>query len=45
VLLAQLPDKPRLPIEYVKIEGRSVEETARLTGLSASAVKIGVHGG
>jgi RNA polymerase sigma-70 factor (ECF subfamily) len=45
VLLARLPDKQRLPIEYVKIEGRSVEETARLTGLSASAVKVGVHRG
>jgi RNA polymerase sigma-70 factor (ECF subfamily) len=45
VLLAQLPDKQRLPIQYVKIEGLSVEETARLTGLSASAVKIGVHRG
>jgi RNA polymerase sigma-70 factor (ECF subfamily) len=45
LLLAQLPNKQRLPIEYVKIEGRSVEGTARLTGLSASAVKIGVHRG
>jgi RNA polymerase sigma-70 factor (ECF subfamily) len=45
VLLAQLPDKQRLPIEYVKIEGLSVEETARRTGLSVSAVKVGVHRG
>jgi RNA polymerase sigma-70 factor, ECF subfamily len=45
VLLAQLPDKQRLPIEYVKIEGLSVEETARRTGLSISAVKVGVHRG
>jgi RNA polymerase sigma-70 factor (ECF subfamily) len=45
VLLAQLPDKQRLPIEYVKIEGLSVEETALRTGLSASAVKVGVHRG
>jgi RNA polymerase sigma-70 factor (ECF subfamily) len=45
VLLAQLPDRQRLPIEYVRIEGLSVEETARLTGLSVSAVKIGVHRG
>jgi len=29
----------------VKIEGLSVEETARLTGMSASAVKVGVHRG
>jgi len=45
VLLAQLPDKQRLPIQYVKIDGLSVEETARLTGLSPSAVKVGVHRG
>ncbi len=45
VLLARLPDKQRLPIECVKIEGLSVEETARLTGLSVSAVKVGVHRG
>lgn len=45
VLLALLPDKQRLPIQHVKIEGLSVEETARLTGLSPSAVKVGVHRG
>ena len=45
VLLARLPDKQRLPIECVKIEGLSVEETARRTGLSESAVKVGVHRG
>jgi RNA polymerase sigma-70 factor, ECF subfamily len=45
VLLAQLPDKQRLPIEYVKIEGLSVEEAAQRTGLSPSAVKVGVHRG
>jgi RNA polymerase sigma-70 factor (ECF subfamily) len=45
VLLRQLPDKQRLPIEYVKIEGLSVAETARRTGLSESAVKVGVHRG
>jgi RNA polymerase sigma-70 factor (ECF subfamily) len=44
-LLAKLPDRQRLPIEHVKIAGRSVAETARLTGLSESAVKIGVHRG
>jgi RNA polymerase sigma-70 factor (ECF subfamily) len=44
-LLAQLPDKQRLPIVHVKLEGRSVVETARLTGLSESAVKVGVHRG
>ncbi|HPU50979.1 MAG TPA: sigma-70 family RNA polymerase sigma factor [Burkholderiaceae bacterium] len=44
-LLATLPDKQRLPIVHVKIEGLSVIETAQLTGLSVSAVKIGVHRG
>ena len=44
-LLQTLPDKQRLPIEYVKLEGLSVVETARLTGLSESAVKVGVHRG
>ena len=45
VLLETLPDKQRLPIQHVKLEGLSVVETARLTGLSESAVKIGVHRG
>jgi len=44
-LLAGLPDKQRLPIECMKIEGLSVAETARRTGLSESAVKVGVHRG
>jgi RNA polymerase sigma-70 factor, ECF subfamily len=44
-LLEQLPERQRLPIVHVKLEGLSVSETARLTGLSESAVKIGVHRG
>ncbi|RKT21729.1 RNA polymerase sigma-70 factor (ECF subfamily) [Paraburkholderia sp. RAU2J] len=44
-LLEQLPDRQRLPIMHVKLEGLSVTETAQLTGLSESAVKIGVHRG
>jgi RNA polymerase sigma-70 factor, ECF subfamily len=44
-LLSELPDKQRLPIEYVKIEGLSVARAAELTGLSPSAVKVGVHRG
>lgn len=44
-LLDQLPDKQRLPIIHVKLEGRSVAETVALTGLSESAVKVGVHRG
>lgn len=44
-LLETLPDRQRLPIVHVKIEGRSVAQTARLTGMSESAVKVGVHRG
>lgn len=44
-LLAKLPDRHRLPIVHVKIEGLSVAETARLTGMSESAVKVGIHRG
>ncbi|MFD2644283.1 sigma-70 family RNA polymerase sigma factor [Pseudomonas japonica] len=44
-LLLQLPERQRLPIVHVKVEGLSVEETARLTGLSSSAVKVGIHRG
>ncbi|HBW09334.1 MAG TPA: RNA polymerase subunit sigma, partial [Pseudomonas sp.] len=44
-LLQQLPPRQRLPIVHVKLEGRSVEETARLTGLSSSAIKVGIHRG
>lgn len=44
-LLAHLPDKQRRPIELVKLEGRSVAEAAATTGLSVSAVKVGIHRG
>jgi RNA polymerase sigma-70 factor (ECF subfamily) len=44
-LLEQLPDRQRLPIMHVKLEGLSVTETAQLTGMSESAVKVGVHRG
>ncbi|EXF42675.1 RNA polymerase sigma factor [Pseudomonas sp. BAY1663] len=44
-LLEQLPARQRLPIVHVKLQGLSVEETARLTGLSSSAVKVGIHRG
>jgi RNA polymerase sigma-70 factor (ECF subfamily) len=44
-LLQQLPDKQRLPIVHVKLEGLSVAETAQLTGMSESAVKVGIHRG
>lgn len=45
VLLGQLPDRHRLPIQYVKIEGMSVAEAARVTGMSESAIKVGIHRG
>ena len=44
-LLNTLPDKQRLPIVHVKVEGLSVVETAKLTGMSESAIKVGVHRG
>jgi len=44
-LLHQLPDRQRLPIVHMKLEGLSVAETAQLTGMSESAVKVGVHRG
>ncbi|GGD75459.1 sigma-70 family RNA polymerase sigma factor [Caballeronia grimmiae] len=44
-LLEDLPDKQRLPIMHMKLQGLSVTETARITGLSESAVKVGVHRG
>jgi len=44
-LLDELPDRHRLPIVHVKLEGRSVAETAQLTGMSESAVKVGIHRG
>ena len=45
VLLAELPDRHRLPILHVKIEGLSIAEAARRTGMSESAVKVGIHRG
>jgi len=44
-LLELLPERQRLPIVYMKLEGLSVVETARLTGMSESAVKVAVHRG
>jgi RNA polymerase sigma-70 factor, ECF subfamily len=44
-LLDALPDRQRLPIQYVKIDGSSVADTARRIGISESAVKIGIHRG
>ena len=44
-LLQQLPDRQRLPIHYVKIEGASVADTAVRMGISESAVKVCIHRG
>jgi RNA polymerase sigma-70 factor, ECF subfamily len=44
-LLRQLPERQRLPIQYVKIEGQSVSDTARRIGMSESSVKVGIHRG
>ena len=44
-LLGQLPDNQRLPIVHTKLEGLSVTEAAAATGMSESAIKVGVHRG
>lgn len=44
-LLERLPDRQRLPIIHMKLEGLSVVQTARATGMSEAAVKVGVHRG
>ena len=44
-LLESLPDRYRVPIVLVKLEGRSVAEAAAATGMSESAVKVGIHRG
>lgn len=44
-LLAHLPEKQRLPIVHMKLEGLSVAEAAQATGMSESAIKVGVHRG
>jgi len=44
-LLERLPERQRAPIEHVRLHGMSVAETAKLTGLSEAAVKVGIHRG
>jgi RNA polymerase sigma-70 factor (ECF subfamily) len=44
-LLQRLPERQRAPIEHVRLCGMSIAETAKLTGLSEAAVKIGIHRG
>jgi RNA polymerase sigma-70 factor, ECF subfamily len=43
--LSALPRYMRVSVEAVKVEGLSVAEAAHRTGLSESAVKVGVHRG
>jgi RNA polymerase sigma-70 factor (ECF subfamily) len=45
VLLNQLPDRQRLPIVHVKLQGLSVIEAAQLIGMTPSAIKVGIHRG
>ncbi|BBQ02361.1 hypothetical protein BSFA1_74890 (plasmid) [Burkholderia sp. SFA1] len=44
-MLDTLPERQRRPIEHTKLLGLSIAETAATTGLTESAVKIGVHRG
>jgi len=44
-LLAQLPIKARQAIEGVKLEGKTVAETAAQYGMSESGVKVNIHRG
>jgi RNA polymerase sigma-70 factor (ECF subfamily) len=43
VLLAKLPENKRRLLRQVKIEGLSTAEAAAQSGVSESAVKVGVH--
>jgi RNA polymerase sigma-70 factor (ECF subfamily) len=42
-VLASLTERQRQVVLMMKIEGASVAETARATGMSESAVKTGLH--
>lgn len=44
-LLETLPARQRTLIVHMKLEGLSVRETSRRTGVSEAAVKVGVHRG
>ena len=44
-LLERLPERMRLSLQYVKLEGLSVAEAANRCGISQSAVKVNVHRG
>ena len=42
-LLETIPPRSRNLIQSVKLDGQSIAETASLTGMSESAVKVGIH--
>ena len=44
-LMEDLPEGQRQSIRGVKVDGLSVAEVARKTGLSPSNVKVGIHRG
>lgn len=44
-MLSMLPAKQRDAIRMTRLEGRSIDEAARLTGQSQSAIKVGIHRG
>jgi RNA polymerase sigma-70 factor (ECF subfamily) len=44
-LLDSLPPAQRLPIVHTKLDGLSVADAALATGMSESAIKVGVHRG
>lgn len=42
-ILQLLPERQRRALVMIKLEGASVAETARATGMSEASVKVGVH--
>lgn len=44
-LMARLPAKMQRAIQYVKLDGLSVAEAARQSGMTESAVKVSMHRG
>ncbi|HEX2525891.1 MAG TPA: sigma-70 family RNA polymerase sigma factor [Geminicoccus sp.] len=44
-LMATLPRQMRVPIELTRLEGLSVQDAALRSGMSVSAIKVGVHRG
>jgi RNA polymerase sigma-70 factor (ECF subfamily) len=44
-LLDRLPERQRLAIRYIKLDGLSVAEAAKRCGMSPSAIKVNVHRG